>query len=254
MKRFLTFIAATSLVAGPAAADFSVSRPKPAKPAVKPPVASTAPDTNRRRPPAARPTVAPRPPVAVARPPAPLPGIDPALVQEVIFQSGYGSNALAVGENGSQKIDVRSGDSTWFAEFKECASPNRCKVVEFSFNWEVPNDANICASWGYYITKDADGSKGLPICVVVPPSGKMLRLSLASTQSPYAEIVRAPRKEAKELLTGMVKTWASYAGRLTEARDIANRRCPRGRTGCWTSEAEKTTPAPRRRTDSPITY
>jgi hypothetical protein len=254
MKRVLTFIAAASLVAVPAAADFAVSRPKPAKPAAKPPVASPAPDPIRRRPPTARPTAAPRIPVAVARPAAALPGIDPALVQEVIFQAGYGSNTLAVGENGSQKIDVRSGNSTWLAEFKECASPNRCKAVEFSFNWEVMNDANICASWGHYITKDEDGSKGLPVCVVVPPSGKMLRLSLVSTQTPYAGIIRAPRKEAKELLTEMVKTWANYAGRLTEARDIANRRCPRGRTGCWTSEAEKTSPAPRRRTTGPITY
>ena len=254
MKRFLTFIAATSLVAMPVAADFSVSRPKPAKPTVKPPVTSPDRDPIRRRPPTARPTAAPRPPVAVARPATPLPGIDPVLVQEVIFQAGYGSNTLATGENGSQKIDVRSGNSTWLAEFKECASTNRCQEVEFSFSWEVANDANICASWGYYITKDEDGSKGLPVCAVIPPSGKLLRLSLASTQTPYAGIIRAPRKEAKELLAEMVKTWANYAGRLTEARDIANRRCPRGRTGCWTSEAEKTNPAPRRRTTGPFTY
>jgi hypothetical protein len=254
MKRFLTFIAATSLVAVPAAADFAVSRPKPAKPAVKPPVASPAPDANRRRPPTARPSAAPRPPIAVARPAVRLPGIDPALVQEVIFQAGYGSNTVAVGENGSQKIDVRSGGSVWLVQFKECASPNRCGAVELSFNWEVANDANICASWGYYITKDTDGSKGLPVCVVVPPSGKMLRLSLASTQTPYAGIVRAPPKEAKDLLARMVKTWGDYAGRLTEARDIANRRCPRGRTGCWSSEAATTNPAPRRRTTGPITY
>jgi hypothetical protein len=154
------------------------------------------------------------------------------MLQEAILEAGYTSSSLTTAADGGPKIEVKSGKSGWTAEFSGCATASRCRSVEFFFVWETPNDANICTVWAYYITKDQDGSLGLPTCTVIPPSGKMLRLALSSTQSPYAAIERAPSDEKRTILGNMVKTWASYSGRLTEARDIANRRCPRGRPTC----------------------
>jgi hypothetical protein len=240
MKRILASIAALSLVASPAFADFSVSQPKPAKPAkaIPPP----APRPVRTRTPVERPR-----PVAT-RPPAPLPGIDPAVMLEAIAAAGYRDSAMAAAADGGPKIDVKAGKSAWQVEFSDCATANRCRAAEIVFTWEVMNDANICLVWEHYITQDEDGTKGLPLCKVIPPSGKMLRLSLSTNQAPYAGIYRATREEAAEQLTTMVRTWANYAGRLTEARDIANKKCPRGRLGCWSNEPEKPGSPARRRT------
>jgi hypothetical protein len=240
MKRIFACIAAASLLAGPAAADFSVSQPKPPKQTKTAP--APAPRPARTRQPVERPRVVP------TRPPAPLPGIDPAVFLEAIRAVGYTDSAMAVAADGGPKIDVKAGKSAWQVEFSDCASPNRCRSAEIVFNWEVLNDANICAVWGHYITQDEDGSKGLPQCKAIPPSGKLLRLSLSTKQKPYEEIYRASRQEANVQLTAMVRTWASYASRLTEARDIANKRCPRGRVGCWSNEPERSETRPRRRT------
>ncbi len=226
MKWFWGFLAAFALLAAPAAADFTISKPTAAKPAKRP--TEPAPAPAPRRPRVERTQAAPPP-----RPAPPPPGFDPALLQEAILAAGYTSSSMTVAADGGPKIDVKSGKSGWTAEFSDCANANRCKSVNFFFVWEIANDANICAVWGHYITQDEDGAKGLPMCTVVPPSGKMLRLSLSSTQLPYAGIDRAPADEKRSILANMVKTWASYSGRLTEARDIANKKCPRGRPGCW---------------------
>jgi hypothetical protein len=222
MKRILAFIVATALVPVSANADFSVSKPKPAKttPVIKSPKHVAKP----RRPV----VVAPRPQLQ----PQPL-GIDPATVREAILAAGYQTNLSVSPTDGSTRIDVASGTSAWSVFMKECRTPNQCRAIEYGLEWSVPNDANICNSWTHYITQDEGGKAGFPVCTAVPPSGKQLRLSLSSDQGPYAGIDKAPKAEAKDRLISMAKVWTSYVGRLSEARDIANKKCPKKKNSCW---------------------
>jgi hypothetical protein len=220
MKRILAFIVAAALVPVSASADFSVSKPKPAKPT---PVIK-----------APRPVAKPKRPVVVAPRPQPQPsGIDPVMVREAILAAGFQTNLAVSPADGSTRIDVASGTSAWSVFMKECRAPNQCRAIEYGLVWAVPNDANICSSWTHYITQDEGGKAGFPVCVAVPPSGKQLRLSLSSDQGPYAGIDKAPKAEAKERLISMAKVWTSYVGRLGEARDIANKKCPKKKNSCW---------------------
>jgi hypothetical protein len=231
MRKFLTIIAAALLLPVPANADFSVSKPKPAKPAPKAtakPAPARAVAKPKHRPPVERRQV-----VVPPKPVPQLPGIEPMVVRDAIVAAGYSAVLTANPADASQKIAVTVGNSGWTARLKECASTNRCKLLEFAFTWQVPNDANVCSSWKYYITKDETGASGLPMCFTVPPSGKQLELLLSSGQAPYAGMDNAPPADAKQRIAGMVKVWTTYVGRLTEARDIASKKCPKKKNKCW---------------------
>jgi hypothetical protein len=220
MRSTLAVVAAALLLSAPASADFSVSKPKPAKPAPKP--------TAKPKPPTTRPMGAVKP-----KPQPQSVGFDPVMVHEAITAAGLKANLIVNPADGSQRIDGTSGTSAWSVAMKECTSAKSCRLVEYNLAWRVNNDANVCRSWYHYVTDDESGAKGLPACYTVPPSGKEFRLWLSTDQAPYAGIDKAPRAETLERLTNMAKTWNEYVARLPEAREIANKKCPRKKDLCW---------------------
>ncbi|MEP6867510.1 MAG: hypothetical protein ABJA20_03255 [Novosphingobium sp.] len=218
--------AAVLLVSTSAHADFTIAKPKPgvtAKPV----------ETKRHAPRARRAGVA-TPVVSAA-----VTGIDPALMQEVIVQSGFTAKSSYDGAARTALIQAASNKIGWSANFKNCTDANHCGAMELYTLWTVSNEVNVCTIWGLEITKDPSRKNGLPYCYTVQPGDRHLHLKLSSEQNPYAGVERMARPQARDVLLHMVGVWTYHLELLPQAWKLADQKCPKKSDNCVSSVRPK---------------
>ncbi|MEP7222689.1 MAG: hypothetical protein ABI673_08495 [Novosphingobium sp.] len=212
--------AAVLLASAPAHADFTIAKPKPG--------ATTKPPETRRH--APRPRSASSPKVNVPTMPT---GIDPALMVEVITQTGSTAKSSYDPATRTALIQATSKNIGWSTNFKDCTDANHCRVAELYTLWTVSNETNVCTVWGLEITKDPGRHKGLPYCYTLqPPGDRHLHLKLSSEQQPYTGVERMARPQARDVLLHMVGVWNYHLEMLLQAWKLAEQKCPKRNDNC----------------------
>ena len=234
MRSLLAILAGVMLafgnlvVAPPAMADFAVS--PPSAPKAKRPKAKPKP-----RPTMTRASNVRRVPAAPQELPKPT-GYNPSDLILSLRDVGL-SPSLIANPDGTQTVQAPAGLAPglgpWSVQLAECAAADRCRKITFSIIWDVENDANVCNSWKYYVTRDMDGSTGMPLCTAIPSSGRRMQAWLSSDQAPYTDIGQIDQSAAQARIGRMVHVWTTSVRRLPEAQDIAKQRCPKKKNRCW---------------------